>query len=65
MTRAENHYQTLRVAPTASAEEIDDAYHRLLSEYATKVGVDPAAESELREIRWAYAHLSGQARLRA
>lgn len=55
-----NHYELLRVAPTASREELRQAFRSLSKRYHPDTTELPAAEAELafRQLRQAYAVLS-------
>ena len=53
-----DHYEVLGVAPDATADEIEQAYRRLASEYDAAPDKSPDANERFREVRSAYDVLS-------
>jgi curved DNA-binding protein len=55
---ARDYYQVLGVPPTASAEELQQAYRRLARRHHPDVNKDPGAEDRFKEVNEAYQVLS-------
>lgn len=53
-----NHYQTLRLAPTASQEEIKRAFRKLAHQFHPDKNTSISSEAIFREIQEAYSILS-------
>jgi len=60
MAGKKKYYQVLGLSPGATDEEVRKAYHRLAMEYHPDRNSDPAAGERFKEIREAYAILSGK-----
>jgi hypothetical protein len=60
MASKKKYYKTLGIPFDASDEDIRAAYHKLALKYHPDRNPDPGAEEKFKEVREAYAVLSGK-----